>query len=186
MHISWVLKRSGIRKNTAGLTRITSQHISGVLRWSGISLSVYISLRTASLQISCALKRSGTYNHLNHFRDIDFIYLWAGWRSNFMDRTQITSNWSIYRCKKPMKTYLNSRWKMTIQLSKLYLELGHLSIYKQWTYTKKLWFFLKKRWNHTLRWSFYHYKTYENILKFTPLGTYGLFMQGLWSGNLSM
>ena len=30
---------------------------------------------------------------------------------------------------------------MMIQLLKTYLELRHLSMYKQWTYTKKLWFF---------------------------------------------
>ena len=28
-------------------------------------------------------------------------------------------------------------------------------------------FVLKKRWKHTLRWWFYHYETYENILKFS-------------------
>ena len=79
--------------------------------------------------------------------------------SNFMDRKNDTMHRSIQsgRCKK--------WWKMTIQLLKLYLELGHLSMYNQWTYTKKRWFFLKKRWKHTLRRSFYHYKTYEKILK---------------------
>ena len=65
-----------------------------------------------------------------------------------------------------MNRWLYSRWKMTIRLLKLYLELGHLSMYKQWTYTIKRWFFFKKQWKHTLRRLFYYYKTYENILKF--------------------
>ena len=33
---------------------------------------------------------------------------------------------------------------MTIQLLKLYLELSHLSMYKQWTYTRKQWLFFEK------------------------------------------
>ena len=31
-----------------------------------------------------------------------------------------------------------------MRLLKLYLELGHLSMYKQWIYTKKRWFFFEK------------------------------------------
>ena len=33
---------------------------------------------------------------------------------------------------------------MTIQLLKQYLDLGHLSMYKQWLNIKKWWFFFEK------------------------------------------
>ena len=69
-----------------------------------------------------------------------------------------TTKRKFIECKK--------QWKMMIRLLKLYLELRHVLMYKQWTSTRKWWFFLKKQWKHTLRGSFYHYKTYENILKF--------------------
>ena len=41
---------------------------------------------------------------------------------------QATLGRLFYQCKKPMKTWLNLRWKMMIQLLKLYHELAHLSM----------------------------------------------------------
>ena len=57
---------------------------------------------------------------------------------------------------------------MTIQLLKLYLELSHLSMYKQLAYTKK-WFFFKKMMNTYFKAVILSIKTYENILKFNFL-----------------
>ena len=58
---------------------------------------------------------------------------------------------------------------MTIQLLKQYLELGHLSMYKQWTYTKKTVFFLKKTMKAYFRAINLSIEIYENILNFNFL-----------------
>ena len=78
-----------------------------------------------------------------------------------------------------------------IQLLKLYLELDHLSMYKQWIYTKKCWFFFWKTMKAYFKVVILSLKIYENILKFNFLLTvvllfYWLFMQIIWSGHLSM
>ena len=57
---------------------------------------------------------------------------------------------------------------MTIQLLKLYLEIGHLSMYKQLIYTKKL-FFFEKIMKAYFKAMILSIKTYENILKFNFL-----------------
>ena len=59
---------------------------------------------------------------------IFYYYIFEKFPENYIDRTQITSKWPFYRCKKPMKTYRNSWWKITIQLLKLCLKLIHLSM----------------------------------------------------------
>ena len=58
---------------------------------------------------------------------------------------------------------------MTIQLLKLYLELGYLPMYKQWTYTKKWWFFVEKMMKAYFKAVILLIKSYENILKFNFL-----------------
>ena len=56
IHIPWVLKWSGTKKNVAGLIRIASLHIFGFLRWLRMNFCKYFSMRAASLQISWVLK----------------------------------------------------------------------------------------------------------------------------------
>ena len=71
---------------------------------------------------------------------------WKFYGQKKRHHAQATPRRSFYRCKKPMKTWLNLRWKTMMRLLKLYLKLGHLSMYKKRKYTKKRWFFfLKKR-----------------------------------------
>ena len=96
-------------------------------------------MRIASIHISCVFRLSETsliHARIISSRDVFIHTLKPRPEPNFMDRTQITSSWSFYRCEKTMKTYLNSRWKMMIQVLNPYLELHHLSMYKQWTCTK--------------------------------------------------
>ena len=54
---------------------------------------------------------------------------------------------------------------MMIQLFNLYLELHHLSMYKQWIYTKNG-DFLEKTLKAYYKVVILSHKTYENILKF--------------------
>ena len=58
---------------------------------------------------------------------------------------------------------------MTIQVLKLYLELSHLSMYKQWTYTIKQWLFFEKTMKGYFKAAMLSLKIYENILKFNFL-----------------
>ena len=57
---------------------------------------------------------------------------------------------------------------MTIQLLKLYLELSHLSMYKQLTHAKK-WVFFEKMMKAYFKAAILSIKTYKNILKFNFL-----------------
>ena len=57
-----------------------------------------------------------------------------------MDTLKQPLNWYL----KVVIVSMQKQWKMTIQLLKQYLELGHLSMYKQWIDTKKSWFFLEE------------------------------------------
>ena len=56
-----------------------------------------------------------------------------------------------------------------MRLLKLYLKLGHLSMYKQWICNKKWWFFLKKTMKAYFKAVMLSLKIYENILKFNFL-----------------
>ena len=59
LHISCVLRRSGMSLSAHGLLRTASLHISCVLRWSGTHDNKIGSVLTVSLHISFVLKWSG-------------------------------------------------------------------------------------------------------------------------------
>ena len=159
LYIRCVLRWLGTNLIAYGLWHTASLEISCVLSQSGTNAKECGSMHTASLHISWVLNWWGVT--IIKFRIISkwfiLFYFFSCVRVKFYGQkkwqhAQATPRRSFYRCKKPMKTWLNLRWKMMIQLIKIYLELTNLSMYKQWIYIKSWWF--------------YRYKTYENILKF--------------------
>ena len=129
-HISCILNRLGTYANESGSMSTASLHISCVLRWSGISL-IHI----------------GTISS----RDIFYLYHWTQARIKFYGHAKTTFE-SILRSV-DVKKWWWDYWRYTLNYA-----IYRCSINNEYT-PKNGNFFLKKWWNHTLKRSFYRYKT---------------------------
>ena len=96
IHNQRVFRFSGTCHRVNGSISMVLSHIFCVLKQSRTNAKEYGSMHIASLHISCAFRLSGVsliHTGIISSRDISIHTLKPRQRSNFMDRTQITSKW---------------------------------------------------------------------------------------------
>ena len=162
------------------MLRISSLYIPCILRWSGTNLRVYGLLCTASLQISYVLNQSGTNaKERSSMRTASLRISWV--LGIAIIRRRIISEGFILFCffswvrvkfygqnaDQPLNWYFFEHWCKIWWFNYWTYTLNY-AIYRciNNECTPKTMIFWKKRWKHTISWLFYHYKTYEDILKF--------------------
>ena len=160
IHISWVLYWSGTYFSCHGYASSALIHISCVFYWSGIYFICHGYAPAALIRISCVLGRSGKYHRLDGSWATTLLHaFWLKWSKIFVIQRMANSYKDIFFQNAPLNRYfevsIHSMQKTMKNDDSIIEAIARITP-----------FIDVKTTNHTLRWWFYHYKTYENTLKF--------------------